>query len=213
MHLWFLEQALPKVIHSGTWTSQGWRLVSHPGYITLPHHDCCGMGTYVIGNAGAKIWAVMRPKCDICPSSLKGLKNHLAIAAEIDKEGVFSEMDIATICLEEGDMMFQPPGVLHSVYTLVPSIFSGGYFYSYDTMHLTRAVLSMRTMDQQGSRTNDHRTGFLWTLCWMVIALRYRLEPREVGKWSLISLLLIILECMNPEKTTSKLKNTLADEE
>ncbi|KAG6376672.1 hypothetical protein JVT61DRAFT_1675 [Boletus reticuloceps] len=35
----------------------------------------------------------------------------------------------------------------------------------------------------------------------------------DIDKRSLISLLLIIMECKNPEKMTLKLKNTLADEE
>ncbi|KAF8414637.1 hypothetical protein L210DRAFT_3658740 [Boletus edulis BED1] len=227
MHLRFLKQAstrnkdpeveivedAPEVIRSGTWSSQGWRLVTHPGFLTLPHHDCCGMGTYVVGNSGAKLWAVMRPKRDVCPSSLKGLRSSLTIASELSPEGEFSDADIATVCLEEGDVMFQPPGVLHSVYTPVPSIFSGGYFYSYDTMHLTRGVLALSNVEQKGSLTNDHRAGYLRTLCRMVIGLRYRSEPREIGKRSLISLFLIVIQCKNPEKTTSKLKNTLADEE
>lgn len=56
------EEAPPSLIHSATWSSQGWRLVTHPRYLTLPHHDCCGMGAYVVGNTRAKIWAIMRPK-------------------------------------------------------------------------------------------------------------------------------------------------------
>ncbi|KAF8449185.1 hypothetical protein L210DRAFT_3640789 [Boletus edulis BED1] len=140
---WVVVEDAPKVIRSGTWSSQGWRLVTHPGYLTLPHHDCCGMGTYVIGNSGAKLWAVMHPKWDVCPSSFKGLLRSLTIASELSPEDEFSDADIATVFLEEGDVMFQPPGALHSVYTPVPFIFSGGYFYSYNTMHLIWEVLAM----------------------------------------------------------------------
>ncbi|KAG8220308.1 hypothetical protein J3R82DRAFT_3500 [Butyriboletus roseoflavus] len=127
----------PSVIHSGTWTSQGWRLVTHPGFITFPHCDCSGMCTYIIGNSGAKIWAVMCPKRVLCPDSSEQLSEILRHAITMSLEGRFSEADVATVCLEEGDIMFQPPGVLHSVYTPVPSIFNGGYFYNYETMHLT----------------------------------------------------------------------------
>ncbi|KAG8221213.1 hypothetical protein J3R82DRAFT_2791 [Butyriboletus roseoflavus] len=59
----------PSVIRSGMWTLQGWRLVTHPGFITFLHRDCSGMCTYIIGNLGAKIWAVMRPKRVLCPDS------------------------------------------------------------------------------------------------------------------------------------------------
>lgn len=105
---------------------------------------------------------------------------------------------------------FQPPGILHAVYTPVPAVFRGGYFYNYETMHLTRAVLSLNSLDDEESLTNDDRPGFLRTLARMLIALRYRSEPRkiiyskyktfltcftgEIGKRSLLSLILIIME-------------------
>ncbi|KAF8119270.1 hypothetical protein EV363DRAFT_1074350, partial [Boletus edulis] len=124
-----------------------------------------------------------------------------------------SDTNIATVCLEEGDVIFQPPGVLHSVYTPVRSIFSGGYFYRYDTMHLTPGVLQIQNLDQEGTLTDDHRPGFLRTTYRTVVALRYRSETREIGKRSLVSLLIMVLECKNPEWISSKVKNTLADEE
>lgn len=43
-------------------------------------------------------------------------------------------------------------------------------------MHLTRAALSIKEKD---AVTNDDRPGFHRTLCRMLIALRYRTEPRE----------------------------------
>ncbi|KAG6372915.1 hypothetical protein JVT61DRAFT_6938 [Boletus reticuloceps] len=70
-------------------------------------------------------------------------------------------------------MQNSTPGVLHSIYTPVPSIFSGGYFCSYDTMHLTWGVLVMQNLNQKGSLTNDHCAGYLRMLCRMVISLRY----------------------------------------
>ena len=100
------EEVSPTVIRSATWSSQGWRLVTHPGFVTLPHHDCCGMGTYVIGNAGAKLWGVMRPKRNVCPSSLRDLGKCLNQATDMSlEEGRFSKADVATVCLEEGDVM------------------------------------------------------------------------------------------------------------
>lgn len=100
-----VEQRAPSTIRSATWTSQGWRLVTHPGFVTFPHHDCCGMGTYVIGNCGAKIWGVIRPKRDICPNSLKNLGSIFRLATTLDNQGIFSDADVATVCLEEGDVM------------------------------------------------------------------------------------------------------------
>ena len=74
---------------------------------------------------------------------------------------------------------FQPPGVLHCVYTPTASIFTGGYFYSEACMHLTRAVLSLGSVHDEDSLTNDDRPGFLRTLCRMLIALRYRSGPSK----------------------------------
>jgi hypothetical protein len=93
------------VIRSTTWTSQGWRLLTHAGYFTFPHHDCCGLCTYVVANAGAKIWAVMRPKSGICPKSLEGLFKALRSGTEFSLEDLYSKVDIVTVCLEEGDVM------------------------------------------------------------------------------------------------------------
>ncbi|KAG8214274.1 hypothetical protein J3R82DRAFT_9218 [Butyriboletus roseoflavus] len=210
-----VEERGPHVIRSSTWTSQGWRLITHSGFVTFPHHDCCGMGTYVVGNAGAKIWAIMRPKRDRCPADLEELSSVLRTSTTLSEDGTYPGSDVVTICLEEGDVMFQPPGVMHCVYTPVPSIFSGGYFYNYQTMHLTRAVLSMSTLDDPNSLTNDERPGFIRTLCRMLIALRYRCEPRIIRKRSLISLILIILDRAKHTKHRPNPKDTseLANEE
>ncbi|KAG9309164.1 hypothetical protein JVU11DRAFT_10875 [Chiua virens] len=184
----------PFFIPAATWSSQGWRLVTHPGFVTFPHHDCCGLCTYIVGNSGAKIWGIIRPKRNLCPTSCENLKTAFDQAAWPSQGKFFSNADVATVCLEEGDVMFQPPGVLHTVYTPVPSIFTGGYFFSYETLHLTRAVSSLLPVQHDESLTNDERPGFMRTLCRMLIALRYRSEPRKLGKRSLLSLLIMIID-------------------
>ena len=96
----------PRVIRAAIWTSQGWRLLTHSGYITFPHHDCCGLCTYVVGNAGAKLWAIMRPKKAKCPNLLQELIETFRTATTPSAEGKYSDADIATVCLEEGDVMY-----------------------------------------------------------------------------------------------------------
>ncbi|KAG6372929.1 hypothetical protein JVT61DRAFT_6963 [Boletus reticuloceps] len=147
------------MIRSGTWISQGWRLMSHPEFVTFPHYNRCGVCTYVIGNDGAKIWAVIRPKQGLSPKSLEGLSQVLVTAALLSPKDHFSDADIAMVCLERGDTMFQSPVALHCVYTPVPSVFSGGYFYNYETMHLTRAGLHMY-FSKDDELTNDEQPGF-----------------------------------------------------
>ena len=101
-----IEPGGPSVIRSPTWTSQGWRLVTHPGFVTFPHHDCCGMCTYVIGTSGAKIWGVIRPKRDSCPKDVEGLSDAFHAATDLRPQGTFSGADVATVCLEKGDIMW-----------------------------------------------------------------------------------------------------------
>ncbi|KAG6378030.1 hypothetical protein JVT61DRAFT_13709 [Boletus reticuloceps] len=170
-----VESNRPAVARTGTWTSQGWRLLTHPGFVTFPHYNCCGVCTYVVGNDGAKIWAVIRPKWGVCPKSLEGLSEVLDTAATLSSEGCFSDTNVATVCLEQGDTMFQPPVALHCMYTPAASIFSGGYFYNYKMMHLTCAGLHMYFV-KDDELTNNERPGFHRTLCHMLIALRYRTE-------------------------------------
>lgn len=131
MHLRFSQQARkkiqqpvkiepggPRVIRSPTWSSQGWRLATHPGFVTFPHHDCCGMCTYVVGNAGCKLWAVMRPKRKDCPSSLQGLVEAFQRATTTSEEGAYPDADIATVCLEEGDVMYVDLLLFYFIYFL-----------------------------------------------------------------------------------------------
>ena len=59
------------------------------------------------------------------------------------------------------------------VYTAQASIFTGGYFFNYETLHHTKVVRSLGRPDL----TNDRRDGSFRTLCRMMINLRYRAEP------------------------------------
>lgn len=99
------EDAPPEVIRSGTWTSQGWRLVTHGGYFTHFHHDCCGLGTHVMGDVGGKVWAILRAKQNACPSSVKELRKCMTNAVELSPDGRFPDADIAVVCLDAEDIM------------------------------------------------------------------------------------------------------------
>ncbi|KAH7904348.1 hypothetical protein BJ138DRAFT_1119503 [Hygrophoropsis aurantiaca] len=169
-----VEESPPIAVRTSNWTSAGWRLVTHPGFVTFPHHDCCGMGTYVVGDVGCKIWAVMRPKRSTTLQGRKRRPSRVPAGGNRPKKAILcsSHQACYTACTHRS------------------SVFSGGYFYNYNTMHLTRAVLSMV---KHQHLTNDSRPGYFRTLCRMVIALRYRSGPRKFNKRSLLSLLLIIL--------------------
>ena len=38
---------------------RGWDLMTHGGFITYPHHDACGLCTYVTPRSGSKIWVYL----------------------------------------------------------------------------------------------------------------------------------------------------------
>jgi hypothetical protein len=38
---------------------RGWDLLTHGGFLTYPHHDACGLATYVTVRSGKKIWAYL----------------------------------------------------------------------------------------------------------------------------------------------------------
>ena len=118
MHLWFSQKGKkkdngveinvggPRMIQAAIWTLQGWRLLKHSRYITFPHHDCCGLCTYVVENAGAKLWVIMCLKKAKYPILLQELIEMFQTATSPSAEGKYSNADIATVCLKEGDVMY-----------------------------------------------------------------------------------------------------------
>lgn len=72
-----------------------------------------------------------------------------------------------------------PPGTFHTVYTPTPSIFTGGFLYTYDTMHLTE--MSQRVNMKAGNFiTNQYWTLHLNTFYLLALAL-----PQQIhcSKW------------------------------
>ena len=63
-----------------------------------------------------------------------------------------------------------PPGTFHTVYTPTPSIFTGRFLYTYDTMHLTE--VSQRVNMKAGNFvTNQDWTLHLNTFCLLALGL------------------------------------------
>ena len=63
-----------------------------------------------------------------------------------------------------------PPGTFHMVYTPTPSIFTGQFLYTYDTMHLTET--SQRVNMKAGNFVmNQDWALHLNTFCLLVLAL------------------------------------------
>jgi hypothetical protein len=94
----------PAALRSSNWSSAGWRLITHPGFVTHPHHDCCGFGTYVVAEAGCKMWGVMRPKVERCGQPMRNLFTEFERMVDLIG-GVGYDCDVVTVCLEENDVM------------------------------------------------------------------------------------------------------------
>jgi hypothetical protein len=94
----------PFVVAAANWSSPGWRLVTHPGAVTFPHNDCCGLCTYVVADAGCKIWAVMRQRQgpnQTWEEKVADYKDRIRILGDDNR----FDCDMVTVVLEEGDIM------------------------------------------------------------------------------------------------------------
>ena len=87
---------------------------------------------------------------------------------------MFSLPSLILICLNS----IQGPGQFHEVYTPVPSITSGGHFYSYDTMHLTGATCDFDKATG-GDFTNHFHESPLLTMSMMINNMR---TEKRTGK-------------------------------
>jgi len=65
---------------------------------------------------------------------------------------------------------FQPPSILHLVYTPAPCVAFGSHSYGYDTMHLTETARRLQYLSHH-SITNQVHIGTQETLEQMLLAL------------------------------------------
>ncbi|KAG1790108.1 uncharacterized protein HD556DRAFT_1446460 [Suillus plorans] len=184
------QTALPKYlrqIHPQNFTSKGWGLLSHAGFLSYPHHDAEGTLTWIRIESGIKFWAIFHLKGG---SSDRIQLQHLSVRLadyNTHKEWILNHCDGEVIALHPGDMLILPPGIVHAVYTPVPSFCTGGHFYNYSCMHLTELS---RYVDAEVARTstNQDMEHALETLRRMVIALPYLSGRKVLHKRSLLSL-------------------------
>ncbi|KAF9069577.1 hypothetical protein BDP27DRAFT_1363268 [Rhodocollybia butyracea] len=103
---------------------------------------------------------------------LKAKKNKnnlpLYLVQDLDK---WSEVwNVEVIYLRPGDIFFQPPSILHLVYTPAPAVTFGSHSYGYDTMHLTETACCIQHL-AYNDITNQVHIGTYETLEQMVLAL------------------------------------------
>jgi hypothetical protein len=91
----------PRVVLDDQVRSGGWVLVTHGGFISHCHHDAEGLGTFMIINCGAKLWAIHEPQPDTPASSKREMFKHFDKLFDEGEDGHVTE----TILLERGDIL------------------------------------------------------------------------------------------------------------
>ncbi|KAJ8072830.1 hypothetical protein PM082_016389 [Marasmius tenuissimus] len=118
-----------------TYPDASWGLAHRGQIVTWFHHDCDGKMTIVNGVTGAKVWTLFKPRNDLSAADSHGLQLWMASRKEKFPKPEFGEL--INILILPGDTLFMPPGMMHLVYTPVPSIFQGSSFWILEALHLT----------------------------------------------------------------------------
>ncbi|KAJ8078239.1 hypothetical protein PM082_000445 [Marasmius tenuissimus] len=121
------------------WPDKIWGLVHGSPVISWWHHDSDGKMTVVNAESGAKIWSVFLPNPELTEQEVRDVQLWLSQSKDKLPKDRFGK--VVNLFLLPGDTLIMPPGLLHLVYTPVPSVFSGSSFWNYQTLHLTGASL------------------------------------------------------------------------
>ncbi|KAG1836496.1 hypothetical protein DFJ58DRAFT_734920 [Suillus subalutaceus] len=145
----------PQSVHPDNFLVKAWALLHHAGFLTYFHHDSDGGNTYVKveNHSGVKFWCLAFPK-DGHSISRTALSANFALFANLKKnrKKIESKWDFEVVTVLPGDLLIQPPGQFHAVYTPVATFATGGHFYNHQYMHLTEL-----------SRYVDHTKGTTFT--------------------------------------------------
>ncbi|KDQ49259.1 hypothetical protein JAAARDRAFT_51810 [Jaapia argillacea MUCL 33604] len=143
----------PQTMNPDAVTLMQWDLLTHGGYLTNLHHDPAGTATWMAILYGLKFWNLLEVNTEDAKER-EAVQN-----AYFDASGAYmndDDMELVnrscTFALRPGDVLIQPPGIMHAVYSPMKTFATGGHFYMYDAMHLTEL-----------SRDLDHENGDLLT--------------------------------------------------
>ncbi len=95
----------PQVLPVDMLNVRSWDILTHGGFLTYPHRDGTGMGTYSYVRTGAKIWVYLRPDIDdLHPRSeaYKALDGAFDATEPNLKDYVGT---MRAVLLEEGDLL------------------------------------------------------------------------------------------------------------
>ncbi|KAJ3887359.1 hypothetical protein GG344DRAFT_80806 [Lentinula edodes] len=181
-------------VFSDNFLSDAWILLHHAGILTNPHQDVDGEAVIwqVAGdrnNPTPKIWGIMTfadPQAPCLP--LRKLHRIITDICELrakatapkPKRGEIWPLEDPNLqwekcCLEliyaiPGDIIIQPPGTIHVVYTPAACITVGSQSFCYDTLHLTEFTRDLHRK-HANHVTNQAQQSINETLHRMVLAL------------------------------------------
>ncbi|KAL0574861.1 hypothetical protein V5O48_007101 [Marasmius crinis-equi] len=172
------------------WRDLTWGL-SHAGQVvTWLHHDGDGKMTVIQALTGAKIWTVFVPSSSLSSKEVQDV--HKWLAERKDKLPVPSLGKLVNILLLRDDTLFMPPGMMHLVYTPVPSIFRGSSFWNFHALHLTAFSLRGDSLAADILTNIDHCYRMVFqTILRLVLALPVMTDyvPRRAVVYNLYDLL------------------------
>ncbi|KAL1725081.1 hypothetical protein EV714DRAFT_222003 [Schizophyllum commune] len=185
--------------------TQDWFLLHTSGFLTFGHIDASGMATSAqIRGGGLKKWMVFssrnwpvataastRGEMASMQGQLISMMRDLVHAAasrnlKPDKQQPLTspahqtvDMDGCVIELRPGMMYYQPAGLVHAVYTPVPSAAAGKHFFTYGDLH--RVETCRRVQMAEDKLTNhNHNCGVQLMLIFMAAALPARAAMGQV---------------------------------
>ncbi|KAF8164757.1 hypothetical protein B0H34DRAFT_686464 [Crassisporium funariophilum] len=122
-----------------------WILLHQSMYLCHAHHDAGRAAVFIHVVEGAKNWTVSKVQALVnakdCRQAHKALEVFHAWDLETDNVTVlYPHLKQAKRCIifaQAGDLIMQPVGGFHNVYTPCNPVTHGGQFLMYDSMHLT----------------------------------------------------------------------------
>ncbi|KAF5358861.1 hypothetical protein D9757_012680 [Collybiopsis confluens] len=178
---------IPQDTHRG----MTWALMSHAGSHTCRHVDGSGCATYATVSSGQKFWGIIRPAD---PSDPIATTQEIYASASDQFPGSLDHcrerFKIFYAELNPGDTIIQPPFVVHTVYTPVSSIVTGGHFHAYKLLHLTEVA---RHVNRAIDIANTDEDLAHYTLIRMAIALPLQSTVKHFCRRDLVALAAMIL--------------------
>ncbi|KAL1750659.1 hypothetical protein FB107DRAFT_294438 [Schizophyllum commune] len=200
---------------------QNWFLLHTGRFVTMGHHDADGLATSIqIRGGGRKVWIITRGYQPVLLqkewSQSEAQCEHEKMVDQFKQQvkdaatDTWGETDDPTVPVDErrppidacvldvsaGMMVFQPPGVVHTVMTPVHTASAGAHILGFGHLHLTEFVRYCQVRNSDLESTNhDHACSVQSMVIAMAAALPARLkEGYVVYRKPMIALTLMLLE-------------------